>query len=32
MHYGTAYGTLEDAERFRALLDHKIRVEILAKS
>ena len=32
MHYGTEYGTLEDAERFRALLDGKVRVEILAKS
>lgn len=32
MHYGTAYGTLEDAERFRALLDGKVRVEILIKS
>jgi len=32
MHYGTAYGTLEDAERFRALLDGKVRVEILSKS
>ena len=32
MHYGLDYGTLEDAERFRALLDGKVRVEILAKS
>lgn len=32
MHYGTAYGTMEDAERFRALLDGKVRVEILSKS
>lgn len=32
MHYGTAYGTLEDAEHFRALLDGKLRVEILSKS
>ncbi|RJR41389.1 MAG: MBL fold metallo-hydrolase [Deltaproteobacteria bacterium] len=32
MHYGTDYGTLEDAMRFRALLDGKIRVEILSKS
>ncbi len=32
MHYGTEYGTLEDAERFRALLDGKVRVEILSRS
>ena len=32
MHYGTAYGTMADAERFRALLDGKVRVEILSKS
>jgi L-ascorbate metabolism protein UlaG (beta-lactamase superfamily) len=32
MHYGTAYGTMEDAEHFRALLDGKVRVEILSKS
>ena len=32
MHYGTAYGTLEDAEHFRALLAGKLRVEILSKS
>jgi L-ascorbate metabolism protein UlaG (beta-lactamase superfamily) len=32
MHYGTAYGTQEDAQRFRALLDGKVRVEILSKS
>jgi L-ascorbate metabolism protein UlaG (beta-lactamase superfamily) len=32
MHYGTDYGTLEDAEHFRALLDGKVRVEILSKS
>ncbi len=32
MHYGIAHGSLEDAEHFRALLDGKVRVEILAKS
>jgi len=32
MHWGTDYGTTEDAARFRALLAGKVRVEILAKS
>jgi len=32
MHYGTAYGTPEDAEHFRALLAGQVRVEILSKS
>ncbi len=31
MHFGGTLGTLEDAERFRALLDGKIRVEILPR-
>jgi len=31
MHFGGTLGTLEDAETFRALLDGKIRVEILPK-
>lgn len=32
MHYGSEYGTLEDAEQFRALLDGKVRVEIPVRS
>lgn len=31
MHFGGTLGTLEDAETFRALLDGKVRVEILPK-
>ncbi len=31
MHFGGTLGSLEDAEAFRALLDGKIRVEILPK-
>jgi L-ascorbate metabolism protein UlaG (beta-lactamase superfamily) len=31
MHFGGTLGTLEDAETFRALLDGKVKVEILPK-